>query len=173
MCRGMIKDVNVFLFPNANIRWQRLNLFSILQALFEIIASEAIYVNRLHILITVFYEAKEFSSLNTPEAVISAKERKDIFLNIRDIWDVATEWVYMITSSTGGILRVTEFLWGEFTGPRWIPLTKTSDAELRYFLWSVAWTNRWVNNLDAGDFRRHRAHNDVIVMIYRAYIMNE
>ena len=97
MCRGMIKDVNAFLFPNGNIRWQRLNLFSTLQALFEIIASEAIYVNRLHILITVFYEAKQFSLLNTPEAVISAKERKDIFLNIRDIWDVATEWVYMMT----------------------------------------------------------------------------
>ena len=29
------------------------------------------------------------------------------------------------------------FLWGEFTGHRWIPLTKASDAELGCFLWSV------------------------------------
>ena len=28
-------------------------------------------------------------------------------------------------------------LWGEFTGPQWIPLTKASDAELWYFLWYV------------------------------------
>ena len=27
-------------------------------------------------------------------------------------------------------------LWGEFTGERWIPRTKASDAELWYFLWS-------------------------------------
>ena len=28
-------------------------------------------------------------------------------------------------------------LWGEFIGHRWIPLSKTSDAEPWYFLWSV------------------------------------
>ena len=27
-----------------------------------------------------------------------------------------------------------------------------------------AWTNGWVNNRETGDLRRHRAHNDVIVM---------
>ena len=27
-----------------------------------------------------------------------------------------------------------------------------------------AWINGWVNNREAGDLRRHRAHNDVIVM---------
>ena len=27
-----------------------------------------------------------------------------------------------------------------------------------------AWINRWVNNREAGDLRRHRAHYDVIVM---------
>ena len=28
-----------------------------------------------------------------------------------------------------------------------------------------AWINGWVNNGEAGDLRRHRAHNDVIVMV--------
>ena len=28
-----------------------------------------------------------------------------------------------------------------------------------------AWINAWVNNLEAGDLRRHRAHYDVIVII--------
>ena len=30
-----------------------------------------------------------------------------------------------------------------------------------------AWTNGWANNLDAGDFRRHRVHHDVNVMFHR------
>ena len=40
----------------------------------------------------------------------------------------------MITSSNGNTFRVTGHLCGEFTGPRWIPLTKASDAELWCFL---------------------------------------
>ena len=44
---------------------------------------------------------------------------------------------HMITSSNGNILRVTGPLCGEFTGHRWIPLTKASDAELWYFMWSA------------------------------------
>ena len=33
------------------------------------------------------------------------------------------------------------------------------------FLWSALWIIGWVNNREAGDLRRHRAHYDVIVMI--------
>ena len=40
--------------------------------------------------------------------------------------------LYMMTSSNGNIFRVTGC--GEFTGHRWVPLTKTSDAELLCFL---------------------------------------
>ena len=39
-------------------------------------------------------------------------------------------WWYMMTSSNGNLFRVTGHLCGEFTGPRWIPHTKASDAEL-------------------------------------------
>ena len=68
----------------------------------------------------------------------------------------------MMTSSNGNIFRVTGHLCGEFTGLRWIPRTKASDAELWCFLW--AWINDWVNNCEAGDLRRHHAHYDVTVM---------
>ena len=37
---------------------------------------------------------------------------------------------FMMTSSDGYIFRVTGISCGEFTGHRWIPLTKASDAEL-------------------------------------------
>ena len=42
-----------------------------------------------------------------------------------------------MTSSNGNIPRVTGPLWGESTGPRWIPPTKYSDAGLWCFLWSA------------------------------------
>ena len=45
----------------------------------------------------------------------------------------------------------------EFTGHRWIPLTKLCDTELCCFLWSAP-EKSWVNNRNAGDLRRHRAH---------------
>ena len=45
--------------------------------------------------------------------------------------------INMMTSSNGNIFRVTGHLCGEFTGHRWIPHTKASDAEIWCFLWSV------------------------------------
>ena len=63
----------------------------------------------------------------------------------------------MMTSSNGNIFCVTRPLCREFNGHRWIPLTKTSNAEL--WCW-----NGWINNRDAGDLRRHCAHYYVTVM---------
>ena len=55
--------------------------------------------------------------------------------------------------------RVTGHLCGEFTGHRWIPRTKATDAKLWYFPWSAPeWT------VEAGYLRRHRVHHDVTVM---------
>ena len=46
-------------------------------------------------------------------------------------WHALSHYRYiMMTSSSGNIFRVTGHLCGEFTGHRWIPRTKTSDAEL-------------------------------------------
>ena len=53
-------------------------------------------------------------------------------------WAWRTTWsTIMVTWSNGNISRVTGSLWGESTGERWIPLTKASDVELWYFLWSA------------------------------------
>ena len=48
------------------------------------------------------------------------------------------DWHFMMTSSNGNIFRVTGHLCGEFSGPRWIPHTKASDAELWCFLRSAS-----------------------------------
>ena len=68
----------------------------------------------------------------------------------------------------GNIFRVTGPLWGEFTGHRWIPHTKASDAERLMFSLICVWINSGVNNREAGDLRRHCAHYDVIVMVSTA-----
>ena len=41
--------------------------------------------------------------------------------------------INIMTPSNGSMFRVTGHLCGEFTGHRWIPRTKASDAELWYF----------------------------------------
>ena len=75
---------------------------------------------------------------------------------------------HMMTSWNGNIFRATGHLCREFTGHRWIPCTKASDAELWCFLWSAP-ENGWVNNHVAGDLRHHHTHYDVIVMRYREH----
>ena len=66
--------------------------------------------------------------------------------------------VVMMTSSNVNIFRVTGRLCGEFSGNRWIPITKASGAELWCFLWFAPWIKGWIDNRDAGDLRRHSAH---------------
>ena len=70
-----------------------------------------------------------------------------------------------MTSANGNIFRVTGHICGEFTGDRWIPRTKASDAELWSFRWSAS-MNGWVNNREAGELRCHRAHFAVTVMMW-------
>ena len=81
-------------------------------------------------------------------------------------YEIDVSGVVLMTSSNGNIFRVTGPLCGELTGPRRIPITKASDAELWCFSLICVWINGWVNNREAGDLRRYRAHYDVIVMVY-------
>ena len=78
---------------------------------------------------------------------------------------------FMMMSSYGNICRVTGPLWGEFSGHRWLPMTKASNGELWCFLWSAPWINGWVYNCEAGDLRRHLAQYDVIVMWWNGCMM--
>ena len=94
-----------------------------------------------------------------PTGVKPSSEK--IFILLTDVY---MHYSNMMTSSNGSIFRFTGHLCGEFTGHRWIPYTKASDAELWYFLWS-AQINGWVNNGEAGDLRHHRAHYDITIMI--------
>ena len=85
---------------------------------------------------------------------------------LRQLYSITfTHWRWiMMTSSNGNIFRVTGHLCGEFTGPRWIPHKGQWRGALMFSLICV-WINDWVNNREAGDLRRYRAHYDVILMI--------
>ena len=49
-----------------------------------------------------------------------------------------TQASHQMTSLNRNIFCVDGHLCGKFTGPRWIPRTKASDAELSCFLWSAS-----------------------------------
>ena len=99
----------------------------------------------------------ETHSLLLPHGLSSVSSNSCSALSVRAI-------IFMMTSSNGNIFRATRPLCGAFTGHRWIPLTKASDAGALKFSLICAWTNGGVNNRDAGDLRRHRAHYDVAVV---------
>ena len=70
----------------------------------------------------------------------------------------------MMVSSNGSIYCVTGLLCG---GIHRSPVNSSHKGQWRgalMFSLICAWINGWVNNLEAGDLRRHRAHYDVIVM---------
>ena len=71
------------------------------------------------------------------------------------------KWKIMMVSSNGNIFRVTGHLCGE-------PVNSPHKGQWRgalVFTLICARINGWVNNREAGDLRRHRAHYDVIIMI--------
>ena len=67
----------------------------------------------------------------------------------------------MMTSSNGNIVRITGPLYGEFTSQ----FHKGQWRETLMFSLICACTHGWVNNRDADDLRRHRAHYDVTVLM--------
>ena len=98
---------------------------------------------------------------------------REILVNCNDWWCLTYEttlkihksqganehlFQHMMTSSNGNIFRVTGPLCGEFTGHRW-----QWRGTLMFSLICV-WINGWVNDREAGDLRRYRAHYDVTVM---------
>ena len=97
------------------------------------------------------------SRVSSPLAIVVTYERESNDLS----GTFAIAEISMMTSSNGNIFRVIGLLWGEIhRGHRWIPSQRPVTRNLMFSL-ICAWTNRWVNNGDAGDLRRNHAHYDV------------
>ena len=73
------------------------------------------------------------------KSTCTTTQHRETRMNIYwDVLHVAYTYHILMTPSNGNIFRVTGHLCGEFTGPRWIPRTKASDAELWCFLSSAS-----------------------------------
>ena len=57
-------------------------------------------------------------------------------------------------------------LCGELIGHRWFPAQRQVTRSFDGSFFICAWINGWVNNCEAGNFRLHRAHNDVTVTLW-------
>ena len=76
--------------------------------------------------------------------------------------------IIMMTSSNGNIFCVDGHLRGEFNrSPVNSPHRSQWRGDLMFSLICV-WINGWVNNREAGDLRRYRAHYDVTLMVERS-----
>ena len=86
----------------------------------------------------------------------------------------------MMTSSNGNIFHVTDYLRGEFTIHFMVKIRSPVNSPYKgqwrgalMFSLICARINGWVNNGEAGDLRRHRAHYDVIVMLFVHALRNK
>ena len=71
---------------------------------------------------------------------------------------------HVMTSSNGNMFRVTGRCAGNSPVTGEFPSQKPWRGILVFSL-IRSWINGWVNNREAGDLSRHRAHYDVIVMM--------
>ena len=74
--------------------------------------------------------------------------------------DGSIHFPYMMTSSNGKIVRFIGHLCREFTGDRWTPSTKASDAELWCFLWSeCSYITVFIHN-SATNYKRNESRTN-------------
>ena len=88
----------------------------------------------------------------------------DVNIHLNNLSTEIKQIIWLWWRHQMGTFSALLVLCAKFTGDRWIPRTKASDAELWCFLWSAPCINGWVNNREAGNLRRHCGHYDVIVM---------
>ena len=82
-------------------------------------------------------------------------------MDFRNIWRHQMETFSVLLAICAGNSPVTS----EFPAQR--PVARSFDVSLVY-----TWLNDWVNNREAGDLRRHRAHYGVSVMIQSKAILH-
>ena len=106
------------------------------------------------------------------------------FLSIRSSLDIIYSRVFWNLNKMVGVLQVifhdNVIKWKHFPrywpfvqGIHWSPVNSPHKGQWRealMFSLICAWINAWVNNREAGDLRRHRAHYDVFVMFKWTFV---
>ena len=128
--------------------------------------------------------------------LIFVRNASDVSLYIDNVFDISIIffrklWLYQTTSCKAllyfknktnettnthdNVIKWKHFprYWPFVRGIHRSPVNSSHKGHWRgAFMFSLicAWINRWVNNREAGDLRRYRAHHDVIVMQRNAFI---
>ena len=85
--------------------------------------------------------------------------------------DDAIKWPHWWPAMTSDDQHYWPFVRGIHRSPVNFPHKGQWCGALMFSL-ICAWINGWVNNREAGDLRRHRAHYDVIVMCWGLNVLN-
>ena len=86
------------------------------------------YNNTREVATAPWYFVGQLKKVGQWSIYLKFKENIDHFGGLVPLHDDVIKWNFF---------RVTGPLWGKFTGHRWIPFTKASDAKLWFFLWSA------------------------------------
>ena len=108
-----------------------------------------------------------FRSWLEPWGRTGDKPLSELISLLTHIW---VTWLCKITHDD--VIKWKHFLrnWPFVRGINWSPVNSPHKGQwCRAWMFSLicVWINDWVNNRDAGDLRRYRAHYDVIVMWWR------
>ena len=117
---------NTFKVATTYLRVQRVNPLDYF-SLWHVQKIQSLRVSNLFFLVMLCY----FCNIKENKTMHSFQ------FNIRYLY-ANRDQTHMMTSWNGSIFRVTGHLCGEFTGPRWIPHTQASDAELWCLLWAAS-----------------------------------
>ena len=100
----------------------------------------------------------------------NCKTRREIFKFWDLLWLILEVWPYFIMNVTlGELWKHFPRYWPFVRGIHRSPVNSPHKGQWRgalMFSLICARINGWVNNGEAGDLRRHRAHYDVGVMVY-------
>ena len=110
------------------------------------------------------YAVEEFLSVIPNSVILWSLQQNVFFVYAGNIWQQIRHTgirYIMMTSSNGNIFRV-------INGPL-SPVNSPHKGQWRgalIFSLICAWINGLANKREAGNYRRHRAHHDIIVMFY-------
>ena len=115
------------------------NMIGFVVFAYHILSSYFFRANYLISWVSLIFDCLKAGFVTCPEDKLTVPDLTSRDLDFCIVDGCYRNWYsdIMMTSSNGNIFHVTGPLCGEFTGPRWIPLTRASDAELWCFLWSA------------------------------------
>ena len=118
--------------------------------------------------------------LQTLCEILKSQNAQVAYIHIlsKGLWRYVKPWKFASKSVHDDLIKWKHFprYWPFVRGIHWPPVNSPYKGQWRgalMFSLICAWINGWVNNREAGDLRRYRAHYDVILMLPEALDINQ